>query len=150
MSWEQYWDGDPWIVRAYRQKHMLAIEARNQEAWWQGQYFLMAIGSVLSKDVKYPSEPVRITPMTEIEEQYAIAKARQKTIDYLTQKEKRWKAAHTELEYTTPLLEESIPLEGGEEEVTPLDRDEKGIIPLDSGEEESSPLDKGEHNANTD
>lgn len=48
MTWEQYWNGDPWMVVYYSQAHDLAIRQRNQELWMQGLYNHDAFAVVLA------------------------------------------------------------------------------------------------------
>lgn len=43
MTPEQYWDGDPELVRAFRKADEIRLERKNQELWLQGMYFYEAI-----------------------------------------------------------------------------------------------------------
>lgn len=43
MSYEQYWDDDPWLVRAYRKAYELKQEITNQNLWLQGMYIYEAL-----------------------------------------------------------------------------------------------------------
>ena len=73
MTCEQFWEGDPRLVRAYRQADGLRRQRRNQELWLEGIYMGEAIdstiGNVFRKGEKhaYPSEPLPITE-AELEE----------------------------------------------------------------------------------
>ena len=93
MTYEQYWFGDPWIVRAYAQAHLLKCRKKNEELWLQGIYFANAlqtvIGNAFSKNahLKYLEKPLEIYPKTEAEKEQEVRVERQKLIDYLN----RWK-----------------------------------------------------------
>ena len=43
MTPDQYWDGDPALVKYYRKADELKWERKNQELWLQGMYFYEAI-----------------------------------------------------------------------------------------------------------
>ena len=46
MSAEQYWDGDPTLVKYYRKAEEMRTERRNQEFWLQGMYIYEALCDV--------------------------------------------------------------------------------------------------------
>lgn len=48
MTYEQYWERDPFLVQAYRKAHELKIEQRNQELYMQGLYNYQAFQSVIN------------------------------------------------------------------------------------------------------
>ena len=43
MTYEQYWDGDSSMVRAYKKAHDMKLEEANFELWLQGRYFYDAL-----------------------------------------------------------------------------------------------------------
>ena len=43
MTEEQYWDGDPELVKYYRKAEEIRNEKRNQELWLQGMYIYEAL-----------------------------------------------------------------------------------------------------------
>lgn len=43
MTPEQYWEGDPMLVKYYRQADAIKLERLNQEKWLQGMYIYEAI-----------------------------------------------------------------------------------------------------------
>lgn len=43
MTYEQYWDGDPSMVRAYRKAYELRLEEENFKLWLQGKYIYDAL-----------------------------------------------------------------------------------------------------------
>lgn len=72
---DEYWNGDPDLVKAYRQAFNIRLEQRNNELWLQGLYILDALSVVIGnsfgnkghKKLKYMEKPIRITPLTEQE-----------------------------------------------------------------------------------
>ena len=46
MTPEEYWKGDPMLLRAYRKAYELKRERRNEELWLQGMYIYEAIGDL--------------------------------------------------------------------------------------------------------
>lgn len=71
MSYDEFWNGDVTMVRAYRKAQELRDRRRNQELWLQGMYVYEAICNVSpilhafakkgTKPVPYPAEPYAIT-----------------------------------------------------------------------------------------
>ena len=71
MSAEQFWDGDPNLVKYYRQADEMRIERKNQELWLQGLYIydalcdvapiLQAMAKKGTKARPYPEQPYPIT-----------------------------------------------------------------------------------------
>lgn len=75
MTYEQYWEHEPYLVVYYRKAHKLKNSQKNQEMWLQGYYnheaFSTAIYNSFKKKndeaITYMKEPVALT-QTEIEE----------------------------------------------------------------------------------
>ena len=71
MTYEQFWESDPNLVKYYRQADELRIERRNQELWLQGLYVYEAMCDVApimhamakkgTKARPYPEQPYAIT-----------------------------------------------------------------------------------------
>lgn len=69
MTYEQYWYGDPLMVRAFYKAEKLRQRRVDEEAWLAGSYFLKAIdASVINMfrktgqaPAEYPEEPVTVT-----------------------------------------------------------------------------------------
>lgn len=88
MTYEQYWYGDPWQMKPYREAHMLRNRHENEIAWVHGLYFCNALGVVLSNAFskkgtppkKYFEEPLDIFPKTEAEEKAAEEEKQNKLI----------------------------------------------------------------------
>ena len=90
MTWEQYWFGDPWMVRAYAQSYLLKRRARNEELWLEGIYVANAFQTVLGnafgkKQLKYMEKPLDIFEKTEAEKKKEVRDERQKLINWLNQ-----------------------------------------------------------------
>lgn len=72
MTYDQFWEGEPGIVVAYREANAIRQKRRNQELWLEGIYMMNAlgatVGNMFSKGQKnqYPAEPL---PLTEAEQQ---------------------------------------------------------------------------------
>ncbi len=91
MTYEQFWDGDVRLVKAYREADAIRRRRKNEELWLEGVYMAEAlsatVGNMFSKGNKhqYPSEPIPIT----VEEQKARREREEKA------KMERMKAAFT-------------------------------------------------------
>lgn len=92
MSYSEYWELSPYLARAYRDKHRLETEKQNEMMWWQGYYNFIAYSTALSnlnfsgkhqKPNKYLEKPIRITPLTEKEEQAEKKKAENSVVSFL-------------------------------------------------------------------
>ncbi len=100
MTWEQYWNGDPWMVVYYSQAHDLAIRQRNEELWLQGLYNHDAFAVVLSNAFaakgsvpkKYLEKPLDIFPKTEEEKQAEEERELRKMVRQLNLWEKQFNA----------------------------------------------------------
>lgn len=73
MTYDQYWFGDPWMVVAYRKKHLLEQQERNTDLWLAGLYVNTAVSVALANGfrekgtpptAKYPEKPYDIFPKT--------------------------------------------------------------------------------------
>ena len=68
MTYEQYWYGDVWMVRAFRKAHELRQEQTDADAWLHGLYVQQAIAATVgnafqkkgSKAIEYPNEPISV------------------------------------------------------------------------------------------
>ena len=82
MSYEQFWFGDPWIARSYREAYVERRKEENTRDWLQGAYFYNAITTALAnafrkkgtKTVDYLEEPFRIFPLTKEEQEAKAAR----------------------------------------------------------------------------
>lgn len=88
MTYEQYWFGDPWMVRAYAQSYLLKRRIANEDAWIQGAYMANAFGTVIAnsfgkKKTNYLDKPMDLFPKTEAEQKVEVREERQKLISWL-------------------------------------------------------------------
>lgn len=115
MTYEQYWNADPYLAVYYRKAHELKVEERNQELWLQGLYNYKAFSAVidmfayglggkkgrrpkgyiekpidLKEPGKQPESELEYVP-TEAEEE----KAKEKVIEQLNQWAKMFKSKTT-------------------------------------------------------
>lgn len=92
MSYEEYWHGDPWCMKAYHESYLLKQEQQNTMLWLQGIYFADAFGITLanafskkgSPPRKYMEKPIDIFPKTKAEEERDLADKQEKLIAGLT------------------------------------------------------------------
>lgn len=81
---DEFWDGDYTRFKFYVEAHKMAVEERNREMWLQGLYNLDAFSVALSKALdkhstaKYLEEPIRVTPMNDIEKKQEAKKIEEK------------------------------------------------------------------------
>lgn len=70
MSYDEFWDGDVWAAKAYREADEIRQERRNEEAWLHGLYIYQAIldaAPILSmrysakKPAPYLDKPLALT-----------------------------------------------------------------------------------------
>lgn len=92
MPYELFWNGDPNLVKTYREAHELRNQQKNQEMWIQGIYFLRGVqtvaeaiassfgGSKGSKINQYPNEPL---PFTEAEQKAFTERNKRKTLEWV-------------------------------------------------------------------
>lgn len=100
MTYEQFWNGDPWMVRAYAQSYLLKRKIENENAWILGAYMANAFGTVLSnafskKNVKYLEKPLDIFPKTESEKKAEVREERRKLITWLNGMKRASKTKNT-------------------------------------------------------
>ena len=103
MTYEQFWEGDPYLAKYYRQADELRIERRNQEMWLQGLYVYEAMCDVApimhamakkgTKARPYPEQPYAITEKQrrrEIEEkERAVANKGKRMMEMFMQQSKK-------------------------------------------------------------
>lgn len=98
MTAAQFWDGDPWLVAAYRRANELTAQKKSEEMWLQGLYIHNAVGTVVENalkkkgaaPLKYLEEPIRVIPLTEAEKEAKAEDERKKTIAYFDRMAKLW------------------------------------------------------------
>lgn len=101
MTHNEFWYGDPWLAATYREAHAMRSEMKSQEMWLQGVYFYNALSTALGnfgqsfakhkrQPRKYMSEPIRLTPLTELEKKKKEYEERQKAIDFFSRLQRDW------------------------------------------------------------
>ena len=68
MTYEQYWYGDPLMVRAFYKANKLRRQREDENAWLYGMYVLNALNATVgnmfrkpgTEAAEYPSEPITI------------------------------------------------------------------------------------------
>lgn len=79
MTYEQYWYGDPLMVRAFYKAEQLRQKSMNEEAWLNGVYVYRAldatVGNMMRKNgaepAEYPKKPIEFAKKEETEEEKA-------------------------------------------------------------------------------
>ena len=87
MTYEQFWYGDPWMVKDYAESYLLKRRVRNEELWLEGLYIYRAIRAVIAsafggRNEKYLTQPFDFLPKTKQEKEQEVLEKRQKVIDY--------------------------------------------------------------------
>ena len=86
MSYEQFWEGEPSLVRSYLKAEKIRRRQMNEQLWLSGIYMAEAlsstVGNMFSKGNphKYPSEPLPITEEEVLERKERESKARMEKI----------------------------------------------------------------------
>ena len=93
MSYDEFWDGDVFRVKAYRKAHELRDKRRNQELWLQGMYFYEALCDA-SPLFRFTMKKGSIKPEPYVKEPYPITEAdvREREMREARKKEERLKA----------------------------------------------------------
>lgn len=68
MTYDQFWYGDPWLAKVYREAHIERRRAENTRDWLLGAYFYSAVGTAIgnafrkkgAKALNYLEEPFPI------------------------------------------------------------------------------------------
>lgn len=89
MTYDQYWFGDPWMAKAYREAFMLRQKKRNEEMWLQGAYIMNAVSTAIHNNFSnrksdYLKEPLDIYPKTEAEKREEIRREKLKLVQQLS------------------------------------------------------------------
>ena len=77
MTYDQYWYGDPLMVRAFFKADKLRQKRVNEEAWLYGAYVYHALAATVGNmgnkkgetPIKYPTEPMEIDRPKEKQEE---------------------------------------------------------------------------------
>ena len=85
MTYEQFWEGEPRLAKAYREADEIRRKRQNQMLWLEGIYMSEAlsatVGNMFSKNKHpYPSEPLPITAEEQADRQEREKQARMERI----------------------------------------------------------------------
>lgn len=102
MTYDQYWHGDPWSLKAYKEAYFLQQRSANEMAWLSGAYVMNAvsvvIGNAFSKKgtppKRYLEKPLDVFPKTEAEMKAEEEEKQRKLIQGLTAWKAMFEAAH--------------------------------------------------------
>lgn len=106
MSYDEFWNQDPYLAVYYREAHELKRDEENQKMWWNGMYTFIAISTALSnihfdgkkhKPNYYLNEPLRIRPQTEEELEAERQRAIKKTVMQLNAFQAAFESKHKEV-----------------------------------------------------
>ena len=94
MSYNEYWDGEPYAVKHYREAYKIKTDEFNAQAWLQGMYNFIGVATALnngfnSKKEEYPNKPIDLHPKQETPEEI-----RERYYQRFKQMEELWKAQH--------------------------------------------------------
>ena len=94
MSYDDFWNGDVSMVKAYRKANELTDRRRNQELWLQGMYFYEALCDA-SPLFRFSMKKGTVKPEPYVKEPYPITAAEVREREEREQrlKEERLKAA---------------------------------------------------------
>lgn len=94
MSYDEYWNKDVWLVKAYRDSFEMKRDYDNQQLWMNGIYVFNAIGTAVANihldgkhhsPVPYLKEPIRLRPYTEEELKQQADKEADDVVRYLNE-----------------------------------------------------------------
>lgn len=104
MTYEEYWYGDPYLVRVYKRAYDYKRQEQNQILWLQGLYNHYAFATVISNfgaslggkkgKSEYLKEPLDIFKKSLTDKEIKAQKERQKIIDYFSEMKKSWDLTH--------------------------------------------------------
>lgn len=79
MTYDEYWNQDPWLAKDYREAYEIRKDELNMQAWLQGVYVYHAFSAVAGqmsgeRRAKYLEQPIDFHPKEktaeEIQEEY--------------------------------------------------------------------------------
>ncbi len=93
MSYEEYWNGDPWLAKDYRDAYLIKQDENNFTLWLQGFYNHNAVSVVMcnafkekgKKAEKYFEKPIELRP-----KQKTVKEIRQDTYNQLKLLQELW------------------------------------------------------------
>lgn len=83
MSYDEYWHGDAYVVKFYKEAHRLKLQAQDENNWMQGMYVYEAIldcSPILHAFSKKGTKPLQYA-----EKPYLLDRLREKTKEEIEQ-----------------------------------------------------------------
>lgn len=85
MTYEEFWRGDPWLAKYYREAYVERRKEENRRDWLQGAYIYNAVATAIgnafrkkgAKTANYVEEPFQIFPLSEAEARAKMEKEKQ-------------------------------------------------------------------------
>ena len=98
MPSQEYWDGEPRLVKAYREAYKIKQDEDNAKAWLQGMYNFIGVATALNngfsnKKERYPDRPFDLHQAEKAQEE-APEDIRDRYYNRFKQMEELWKAQH--------------------------------------------------------
>lgn len=101
MTYDEYWYGDPWRLKVYKEASMLRDRKENTMQWLMGIYTNHAVSVAIanafrrkgSPPIKYLEKPLDIFPKTEAEEKAEQEQKQKEIIQKLSAWEKMFNSA---------------------------------------------------------
>ena len=98
MTYDEYWHGDPRMVEAFREAHLLRLKEQNMMAYYSGVYTYRAFETVLANAFskpgtpphKYLEKPLDIFPKTKEEQEAEEEQELQRLVASLNSWKKAW------------------------------------------------------------
>lgn len=100
MTAHEYWDDDPWLVKAYREAYRIKQEEQNTYLWLQGLYNYIGVATALNngfnnRKEKYPEKPFDLF-QEEKKREETPEEIRERYYQRLKQMQTMWERQHTE------------------------------------------------------
>lgn len=92
MSYSEFWDGEPSLVRVYKKAYEYRKEAENEMLWLGGMYTASAVASVLlGRKAPYPEKQFPLdTSISRARKQHEQELNELKAIDYFNTWAEQW------------------------------------------------------------
>lgn len=86
MTYDQFWNDDPWLVKYYREAEKLRQERKNRDFWLQGLYVYDAFGTVMGNLYRKKGD----SPKSYAEKPYNFNKSHEETVKEEKVKAQAW------------------------------------------------------------
>lgn len=97
MTYEEYWEKDPWMCRDYRKAHDIKQDEFNTNAWLQGLYHFVAVQTALANAFKEKGKPTvkyLEKPIDLHEKEKTVQEIRQEAYEKLKRLKEVWDGRH--------------------------------------------------------